>query len=124
MKKQPMATLIVENEPLQAQALKLFLEDLYGPSVTVVEDTVEALRALEDGAQFDCIIMELTSHMLDWTGAVRLLRNRDFDNPIIGYSLLGHEEHVEKAAHVGMDAIVLKGDFKKLNKVVDNLTRR
>ncbi len=99
--------LLVEDAVDSARYIGLLLEDL-GLSVEIAPTAEECLRLIDDGERFQVILMDIGLPGMDGLSAIRELRARNIEAPILALSAHAFEEEVDACIRAGADAYLTK----------------
>src|SRR5271156_6123409 len=104
-----MAILIVDDDPVQCRLLEGMLQKFGYETVTRVNgDTALALLGAADGAQIDCVILDLVMPNLDGLGVLARLRQAGISVPVIVQTAHGGIDNVVSAMRAGAIDFVVK----------------
>ncbi|MFA5517594.1 MAG: response regulator [Desulfuromonadales bacterium] len=105
-----LSILVVEDEPLIAQMVQIFLSR-EGWSIDIAEDGRAAVEKWEKG-RYDLILMDLQMPGIDGLEATRMIRERERENnrhiPIIAMTAHARQEDEKSCRAAGMDGFVRK----------------
>lgn len=99
--------LLVEDTADSARYIALLLDDL-GLIVEIVSSAEECLRLVDGGERFDVILMDIGLPGIDGMSAIRELRSRHIEVPILALSAHAFEEDVEACLKAGADSYLTK----------------
>lgn len=99
--------LLVEDTVDAARYISLLLDDL-GLTVKIAPSAEECFRLIEGGERFDVILMDIGLPGMDGMSAIRKLRSRHIETPILALSAHAFKEDVEACLKAGADAYLTK----------------
>ena len=99
--------LLVEDS-IDSQRILSALLALAGAEVAVVGDGMAALRALDEGAPPDLVIMDIQMPGMDGIEATRLIRERGFRGKILALTAAALKGERDRAAKAGCDGFLVK----------------
>ncbi|RME39681.1 MAG: response regulator [Planctomycetota bacterium] len=103
--------LLAEDAPDNRRILTLLLEQA-GAMVVTAQDGQEAvtkaLLAREEGQPFDVILMDLEMPVLSGKEAVQMLREAEYERPIIALTAHATDDHRKECAQAGCDDFLTK----------------
>lgn len=109
--------LLVDDNINNQKLFSLYLEKL-GVDVSVAENGEEAIE-MAIKQNYDLILMDMQMPVLDGVEAVRILRQRKYNNPIIALTANAMREDVEKYLEAGCDDLIAKPvNRDKFNQVI------
>jgi DNA-binding NtrC family response regulator len=104
-----MAILIVDDDPVQCRLLEGMLQKFGYETVTRANgDTALALLGAADGAQIDCVILDLVMPNLDGLGVLARSRQAGISVPVIVQTAPGGIDNVVSAMRAGAIDFVVK----------------
>ena len=112
--------LLAEDSPVNQLLFTELLQAL-GHEVIVVGDGRAAVEALDGGASFDLVLMDVQMPVMDGLTATRHIRGGAYGTiPIVGMTANAMSEDVEKCLEAGMDAHIAKPvDITILTQVIE-----
>jgi len=99
--------LLVEDAVDSARYISLLL-DTIGLVVAVAPTAEECLRQIEEGERYDVILMDIGLPGMDGLSAIRELRSRNIEIPILALSAHAFEEDVDACLAAGADGYLTK----------------
>ncbi len=124
----PLALLVAEDNPVNRDYLRFFLEKA-GHRVVLVSDGYEALAALENG-DYDAILMDIQMAGMDGISATTTIRSytgTSFDSriPVIALTAFGVEDLGVEFKNAGFDAHATKPiNARSLVALIDETVRK
>src|SRR5271170_1763734 len=104
-----MTILIVDDDPVQCRLLDAMLQKFgYEPITLDSGDAALALLGAADGAQIDCVILDLVMPNLDGLGVLDRLRQAGISVPVIVQTAHGGIDNVVSAIRAGAIDFVVK----------------
>lgn len=104
--------LLVEDHPVN-RMLALRLLNRQGAQVSEVEDGLQALQLIDDGARFDIILMDCQMPVMDGPTATREIRRLEAERfqprtPILALTAHAGSPEAEDCINSGMDEVICK----------------
>ena len=113
--------LIVDDVAMNCIILKALLEELNIQDVIEKYDGEEALELIQQGSQFDVILMDIRMPKMDGLEASQLIRKLAYDKPIIAVTANAFEEDRQACLNAGMNDFLSKPiEIEKLKEVLQN----
>ncbi|MCO5265949.1 MAG: response regulator [Lentimicrobium sp.] len=98
--------LIVDDDPYQLEIGKVSLK---GWNITVAENGKKAVELLQNGHEFDIILMDIRMPVMDGISATKIIRDQlNIHTPIIALSGEAIKESIEESLQAGMNAFISK----------------
>src|SRR5579872_6781437 len=119
----PLAVLIVEDSPRDAELLLLALEEADYEPTHVRADTAEAMAAALDRQSWDCVIADFSMPHFSGLEALELLKRRGLDVPFILVSGTVGEDQAVAAMKAGAHDYLMKGSYARLVPAVERELR-
>lgn len=113
--------LIVDDVAMNCIILKALLEELNIQDIIEKYDGEEALELIQQGSQFDVILMDIRMPKMDGLEASQLIRKLAYDKPIIAVTANAFEEDRQACLNAGMNDFLSKPiEIEKLKEVLQN----
>lgn len=93
--------LVVDDNPINVLLMQDLLES-YGAKVTTAQNGEEAVQ-LALSKHFDLVFMDVQMPGMDGLEAATLLRNAEFDQPIVAFSANAYHDDIAKSMKAGMN---------------------
>ena len=103
----PLKLLLAEDNAVNRKVAESILRR-FGHQVTSATDGEQAVAAVETGAHFDLVLMDVQMPGMDGLQATRLLRIKGFELPIIALTANAMREDVDLCLEAGMNGYVAK----------------
>jgi DNA-binding NtrC family response regulator len=113
--------LIVDDEEDLRINLSRLLEDSV-ESVTAVENGAEALKLLKNGEEFACIISDSQRPVMGAVELIKELRTFDAITPFVFFTAHGNRELMMKAVQYGAFDFINKPHFDNLSNILGKIT--
>jgi signal transduction histidine kinase/CheY-like chemotaxis protein len=98
--------LIVDDNPVNLLVARKMVER-FGGLVTTAVNGLEAVEQIDKNT-FDAVLMDIQMPKMDGHEAARLIRQKNFTNPIIAVSANAFKEDVDASIHAGMNVHLQK----------------
>jgi CheY-like chemotaxis protein len=98
--------LLVEDSPDNQALISIFLKK-YGASVEIATDGAEAVKAAFQG-KFDVVLMDVQMPVLDGLSAVKILRQRGYQKPIVALTAHAMSEERQRCINAGFSDFLTK----------------
>jgi PAS domain S-box-containing protein len=98
--------LVVDDNPINVMLIEEVLESM-GATVTSAYNGKEAVEAVKS-TTFSLVIMDIQMPGMDGLEAAKLLRNLNFNVPIIAFSANAYKEDIQKSIEAGMNDYLCK----------------
>lgn len=98
--------LVVEDNPISQLILREQLEHL-GCTVVTASNGQEAL-ALPDALSFDSVLTDLNMPLVDGYELTRILRERGYQQPILGITANAFPDEQRRGMNAGMTSLLVK----------------
>ena len=103
----PLNILLAEDNAVNRKVAVSILRR-YGHEVTSAADGEQAVAAIEDGGNFQLVLMDVQMPGMDGLQATRLLRKRGYTLPIVALTANAMKEDVQHCLEAGMNGYVAK----------------
>jgi len=103
----PLKLLLAEDNAVNRKVAESILRR-FGHQVTSATDGEQAVAAVETGADFDLVLMDVQMPGMDGLQATRLLRQRGWELPIVALTANAMREDVDLCLNAGMNGYVAK----------------